>query len=58
MAGAESPASGDAIPVLDVTARALDARRMHHRQIIRGLEVSFEIDPELEGILKQSRRER
>ena len=35
MAGTESSAPGDAIPVLDAAARALDARRMHHRQIIR-----------------------
>jgi len=35
MAGADSLAPGDAIPVLDAAARALDARRMHHRQIVR-----------------------
>jgi hypothetical protein len=35
MAGAESSAPVDAIPVLDAAARALDARRMHHRQITR-----------------------
>ncbi len=35
MAGADSSPPGDAIPVLDTAARALYARRMHHRQIIR-----------------------
>jgi len=35
MAGADSLAPGDAIPVLNAAARALDARRKHHRQIIR-----------------------
>jgi Leucine Rich repeat len=35
MAGADSQVPGDAIPVVDAAARALDARRMHHRQIVR-----------------------
>jgi hypothetical protein len=35
MAGTESSPPGDATPVLDAAARARDARRMHHRQIIR-----------------------
>jgi hypothetical protein len=35
MAGADSQVPGDAIPVIDAAARALDARRMHHRQIVR-----------------------
>ncbi len=35
MAAADSSLPGDAIPALDPAARALDARRLHHRQIIR-----------------------
>jgi len=35
MAGSDSSSPGDASPVLDAAARALGARRMHHRQIIR-----------------------
>jgi hypothetical protein len=35
MAGADSLAPGDAIPVVDAAERARDARRMHRRQIIR-----------------------
>ena len=75
MAGTESPAPGDAIPVLDVTALALDAALKKLKSLslggtrvtpqgaralqsaLPGLEVSFEIDPELEGILEQSRGE-
>jgi hypothetical protein len=35
MAGADSSAPGDAIPRVDAPARAREARRLHHRQVIR-----------------------
>jgi Leucine rich repeat len=35
MSGAESLAPGDAIPVVDAATRALEARRLHHRQMLR-----------------------